>query len=256
MSRLAHVSARLRARLLVAGGLLALLLVQATAEAAKIKGKLENFRELVNPVWQEAKDPSKRMYSFREIVPTVPAEYRRLFPHIPKELCVAALATQAQQADMKPVLIRVGGGRTTPVTIVVAPGTRLVFRNTDPFTHRLYIAGQSTFAPSDTLQGATRDWTVPKAGSFEVRDELAPSLRMWIVAESNVAAIAYPSMAGEFLLTLALPGDYTIQTFFAGKRVGDAVPIKVEGADVDLSSKPIKVAPDPKKTAKKADKTE
>ena len=256
MTPLWHPSARLRFRLLALGGLLALLLVQAAAQAAKVKGKLENFRELVNPVWQEAKDPNRRMYSFREIVPTVPAEYRRLFPHIPKELCVAALASQAQQPDLKPVLIRVGGGRTTPVTIVVAPGTRLVFRNTDPFTHRLYIAGQSTFSASDTLQGATRDWTVPKAGSFEVRDELAPSLRMWIVAEPNVAAIAYPSMAGEFLLTLTLPGDYTIQTFFSGKRVGDAVPIKVEAADVDLSSKPIKVAPDPKKAAKKADKTE
>jgi plastocyanin len=236
----------------VALAIAALLLVPAAAQANKIKGKLANYYELLNPVWQDAKDPKRRGYSFREIVPTVPAKFRRLFPHLPKEICVAALATSKQDADRKPVLIRVGGGRTTPVTIVVAPGTRLRFKNTDPFTHRLYAVKESTFAPNDTIKGGTRDWMVPKAGAYEIRDELAPSLRMWIVSEPNVAAIAYPSMQGEFLLTLPAPGEYQVQAYFSGKRVGDSVPVTVETRDVDLSKNPIKVAPDPKK--KKDDK--
>ena len=57
-----------------------LLAVAAPAGATKVKGQLANFRELVNPVWQEAKDPKRHGYSFREIVPTVPAQFRRLFP--------------------------------------------------------------------------------------------------------------------------------------------------------------------------------
>jgi hypothetical protein len=221
----------------------AILAVPATADAAHVKGRFEGFRSLQNPVWAEAKDPKNHGYSFREPVPTVRAEYRRPFPHIPKELCLAALAASPQKPP-PPILIRVGGGRTTPVTIVVAPGTRLTFQNTDPFKHRIYGVGLKTFAASDTLQGATRDWSVPEPGTYEIRDEAAPSLRMWIVAEPAVAAIAYPSMKGDFSIAIPEPGDYTLQAYFAGKKVGAAVPvtIKAEGQELDISKTAIKVS--------------
>ena len=247
---------RRRLRLWLPAFLAAFTVLPSPADAAKIKGKLANFMYLVNPVWEDARDPKRRGYSFREIVPTVPAKFRKLFPHIPKEICVAALATSKQEADKKPVLIRVGGGRTTPVTIVVAPGTRLRFKNTDPFTHRLYGVKQTTFPPNDTIKGATRDWQVPQAGSFEIRDELAPSLRMWIVAETNVAAIAYPSMSGEFMLSLPDDGDYSVQAYFSGKKVGAPVPVTLQARDVDLGKSPIKVAAEPKKQKKEDDKDE
>ena len=215
--------------------LLALVAVPATADAARVKGRLEGFRLLRNPVWSEAKEVSNHGYSFREPVPTVRAEFRRPFPHIPKELCVAVIATTPQKPP-PPVLVRVGGGRTTPVTIVVPPGTRLTFQNTDPFKHRLYGVGMKTFPAADQGAGAQREWTVAAAGTYEVRDEAAPSLRMWIVAEPNVASITYPSMKGEFAVNVQQPGEYTLQAFFAGKRVGDAIPVKVEAADVDLKA--------------------
>jgi len=59
-------------------------------------------------------------------------------------------------------------------------------------------------------------------------------LRMWIVAEPNLASITYPSLKGEFSVNVEQPGEYTLQAFFAGKKVGDAVPVKVDAADVDL----------------------
>ena len=222
--------------LLLAVGLVAL---PSTADAARVKGHLEGFRALQNPVWAEAKDPKNHGYSFREPVPTVRAEFRRPFPHIPKELCIAAIAVGPQKPQ-PPVLIRVGGGRTTPVTIVVTPGTRLTFQNTDPFKHKLFGVGIKTFASSETGSGATRDWSVPEAGVFEIRDEAAPSLRMWIVAEPNVAQVAYPSMKGEFALNIQEPGDYVLQAYFAGKKVGAATPVTVAAADVELKL-PIKV---------------
>jgi len=211
----------------------------STADAAHVKGRLEGFRSLQNPVWAEAKDPKNHGYSFREPVPTVRAEFRRPFPYIPKELCVAAIAQNPQKAQ-PPILIRVGGGRTTPVTIVVPPGTRLTFQNTDPFKHKLYGVGIKTFASSETKPGATRDWSVPEAGVFEIRDEAAPSLRMWIVAEANVASAAYPSMKGEFALNVSEPGDYVLQAYFAGKKVGAATPVTVTEKDLELKL-PIKV---------------
>lgn len=215
--------------------LVALLATPATADAAHVKGRLDGFRLLRNPVWAEAKDPTNHGYSFREPVPTVRADFRRPFPHIPKELCIALLAATPQKAP-PPVLVRVGGGRTTPVTIVVTPGTRLAFQNTDSFKHRLYGVGQKTFPAADQGQGAQREWTVTTPGTFEVRDEAAPSLRMWIVAEPNVASIGYPSMKGEFAVNVQEAGEYTLQAFFAGKKVGEAVPVKVAEADVELKA--------------------
>lgn len=220
----------------------ALLALAADASAARVKGSVAGFQNLLNPVWEESKDPERHAFSFREAVPTVRAEFRRLFPHIPKELCIAALAAE-KQAAQKPILIRVGGGRTTPVTIVVTPGTQLQFQNTDPFPHRLYAVGVGTFTAAETVKGGVRSWSVPGPGTFEIRDEAAPSLRMFVVGEPNLAALAYPSMKGEFALTLD-PGEYKVQAFFAGKKVGPEVSVKVD-KDVELKQ-PIKVADEPK----------
>jgi plastocyanin len=217
------------------------LLLASHADAQKVRGRLEGFRLLQNPVWREARDPKTHGYSFREPVPTVRAEFRRLYPHIPKELCVAALAATPQKPPAVPILVRVSGGRTTPVTIVVTPGTRLRFQNADPFKHRLYAVGLKTFTASDTQRGGTREWTVPEPGVFEIRDELAPSVRMWVVSEPNVISIGYPSLKGDFVIGVEAAGEYTVQAFFAGKRVGPALPVKVEAADVDITKTPIKV---------------
>jgi hypothetical protein len=236
-------------------GLLALLtaLAPASADAAKLRGHVDGFRSLLNPVWAEARDPKQHGYSFREPVPTVRAEFRRLFPHAPKEICVAALAAGAQKVP-PPVLVRIGGGRTTPVTLVVPPGTRLTFQNTDPFKHRLHGVDIATFQPADTVRGATREWSVPGAGVFEIRDELAPSLRMWVVGDPTVAGIAYPSLKGDFSLSVEQPGDYTVQAFFAGKKVGPALPVTVKDADLDLTKTPLKVGDE--RAAAAADKAE
>jgi len=182
-----------------------------------------------NPVWAEAKDSSNHGFSFREPVPTVRAEFRRPFPHIPKELCVALIAATPQAAP-KPILVRVGGGRTTPVTIVVPPGTRLTFQNTEPLQAPALRRRHQDFLPAEQGQGAAREWTPAAPGTYEIRDEAAPSLRMWIVAEPNVASITYPSLKGEFSINAEQAGDYTLQAYFSGRKVGDAIPVKVAAA--------------------------
>src|SRR5512142_2579928 len=223
------------------------------SDAAKVRGVVAGFKLLRNPVWMEAQDATHHSFSFREAVPTVPAESRQLYPFIPKELCVAALSAE-KQAPPPPVLIRIGGGRTAPVTIVVPPLTKLSFQNTDPFPHRLYAYNLPSFSPSDTGRGANRDWTVPAAGVFEIRDEAAPSLRMWVIGDDNVAAIAYPSLKGEFQLSLNQPGDYQVQAFFSGKKVGPAIPIKVTGTDIDMAKTPLIVAKKEKSPTQSNDK--
>jgi len=234
------VSGPSRTRLALLGALLCLG-VASPAEAQRVRGRLEGYRLLQNPVWVEARDPKHHGYSFREPVPTVRAEFRRMYPSIPKEVCVVALAATPQKPPTGSTLVRVGGGRTAPVTIVVVPGTKLTFQNTDAFKHRLFAVGLKTFTASDTLPGATREWTVPEAGSFEIRDENAPSLRMWVVAEPNVAGIAYPSLKGEFSVPVEAAGEYRLQAYFSGKPVGPELPLTLKEADVDLSRTPLRL---------------
>lgn len=227
------------------------LLTPAPADAAKIRGRLENWRLLSNPVWAEARNPKRHGFSFREAVPTVRAEFRRSFPHIPKELCVAALAAEPQK-PFAPILVRVGGGRTTPVTIVVPPGTQLTFQNTDPFKHRLFGVKLKSFPSADTIRGAVRQWTVPSAGTFEIRDELAPSLRMWVIGEPNASAIAYPSMKGEFVLNVRAAGSYTLAAYFSGQKLPAIKSVVIDARDVDLSKDPLRVAEPSKRGADSA----
>lgn len=206
---------------------------------------------LLNPVWTEARKPESHTYTFREPSPTVRPELRRLFPYIPKEICVALIATDAQPAGQVRE-VSVGGGRTTPVTLVATPGTRLKFKNTDPFEHRLYGVGINDFGAAGTKPGGERIWTVPKkAGVYEIRDELVPSLRMWVVAEPNVASVGYPKLDGTFSVDVDAPGEYRVQAYFAGKPVGNALAVNVTNpaATLDLSRAPLIVAK-PKQSSK------
>ena len=125
----------------------------ACPRARRSKGKLVGLEKLMNPVWQEAKDVGSHRFSWREPSPTVRAEFRNLFAYAPKEVCVAALASSAQQPPALPLLITVGGGRTTPVTVVVAPGTRLHFENRDPFPHRTLRSRADRHFPPGEMAG-------------------------------------------------------------------------------------------------------
>lgn len=220
------------------------------ASATLVQGKLTGTMDLRNPVWSEAKNPTEHGYSFREPVTTVRSEFRALFPYIPRELCVAALAAEPLATAQEAIQVRVGGGRTAPVTLVARPGTKIVFVNNDPFAHSLYGVKLPSFPASETKPGDSRAWSVPGPGVFEIRDMQAPSVRMWVVGEPRVAGIVYPSIKGEFLINLD-PGTYSLQPYFVGKVVGEALEAVVAERPLNLTARPIKVAD--KKPAKKDD---
>ncbi|MEN9577295.1 MAG: hypothetical protein RJA70_304 [Pseudomonadota bacterium] len=223
---------------------LGLLSLPAEGVAGPVKGRVTGFLELLNPVWEEAKAPDAHGYTFREPSPTVQAERRKLYPHVPRELCVAILAATAQP-KMPTQVVRLGGGRTTPVTLVVTPGTELHFKNTDPFPHRLYGVNVKSFNAADTQKGGDRIWSVPGPGVYEIRDELVPSVRMWVVSEPNVVAFGFPSLSGAFEVEVPVAGSFEVQPFFTGKKIGNAVPLALSATSqtVDLSRTPISVAP-------------
>lgn len=210
-------------------------LAQSKGPVGQIRGKVSGYQSLTNPVWSESRDPGSHSYSFREPSPTVSANMRRLFPYIPFEVCVVALAAETK-GKLPDRIVRVAGGRTNAMTLVVPPGTAIKFRNGDPFAHRLFGVNIPTLGASDMRPGAERVWTVPGPGVFEIRDELVPSVRMWVIGEPKVAGVAFPNLDGVFALEIAEPGEFSVRAYFAGKPVGNPLPVTVanlvQGANV------------------------
>jgi hypothetical protein len=79
---------------------------------------------------------------------------------------------------------------------------------------------------------------------YEIKDELVPSVRMWVVSEPKAAAYGFPDLDGKFQVEVPAAGDFEVQPYFAGKPVGKPLvaPLANEGAAVDLSKAPIVVA--------------
>jgi hypothetical protein len=200
-------------------------------EPAKVtvKGQLQGGSHLLNPVWEEAKDPKRHRYTFRAPSATVSQDAKRLTAYLPKELCIVALGDGATPKS-QPVQVHVSGGRTTPTTVVIAEGQNVQFVNDDPFPHRLYDASgtQGGMAVEETRPTAQRIWKPPAVGVYEIRDKNFPSIRSWIVVEKRAVSFAHPKATApnEFLVPDLPPGAYELQAYFMGKPTGK--PLKID----------------------------
>lgn len=197
---------------------------------ATVKGKVINTHKLLNPVWTEAaglaKEEKTHRFTFREPVSTVPLEARQLTGHFSKELCLVALTDANAAPKSKPLRLVIEGGRTSLVTLVVASGQEIRFENHDPTPHAIYeVTGQHGLTKATMEPEAVRSWTPPGPGKYELRDELSPSLRSWIVVEPRAAEVFFPNK-GEFAINLE-PGKYTLQAYYSGDPVGTAMPFEV-----------------------------
>jgi hypothetical protein len=215
--------------------LLPALVLPGESPAVTLKGHVANTDDLLNPVWNEAKDPTQNRYDFREPASTVPPDKRILRGHLEKELCVAVLGDAPAGGARKEHQVFVEGGRTTPVTAVFPPGQEIKFINNDPFPHELYeVTGKAGFgetAMSDKgTSGDRRTWTPPGPGKYEIRDKLAPSIRSWIVIEPKLVKTFYPNRKGDFFgpPTDLEPGTYTLRAYFSGDPVGDPMTLEVK----------------------------
>ena len=208
--------------LCVAGAVAATALASAPSLAgnagpAAVKGKIVGWEKLLPQVYQDASKVDSHRYTWREPSPTVKADFRKLSANVSRDVCVAAfLPGNAAPHDGK--IVNVTGGRVSPSTIVVSPGSRIVFKNVDPFPHILYEEGNASWAANPTAPGSQRDYAAGGPGVHEVRDQLFPSVVMHIVVDANATEFAFPDHDGNF--TMSLPaGEYSLKVFFDGKLV-------------------------------------
>ena len=186
-----------------------------------VRGKVAGWEKLVPQTYAETAAADSHRYTWREPSPTVKQEYRKLSASVSRDVCVVAVGSGAAPAH-EPLSVKVTGGRLTPSTIVLSPGSRLSFKNVDPFNHILYEAGNDKWAPNPTGPGATREWAATTPGLHQIRDQLFPSVVMYVMVDAGAVEFAFPDHDGAF--SMAVPaGEYTIKTFFDGKQVGKAV---------------------------------
>jgi len=225
------------------GVLCASALLTATGRAGppNVKGKISGHEKLVPEVYAEAAKPEAKRWSWREPSPSVAQQWRTLSANPSRDICIAA--TTGANQEKQEFRMTVTGGRVFPTTIVVTPNTSLVFKNFDPFKHRIYVSGpgdQKLLQPEDLQPNAVRMWAPQGAGRYEVRDELFPSVRTFIVVDPQVVQVAYPGRDGSFGFSLPA-GDYVLKPFFNGKAVGRQVNFTAKERGVVELKEPLKL---------------
>jgi plastocyanin len=206
----------------------------ASPAAVNVRGKLTGWDKLVPQVYAEAAaDPHR--YTWREPSPTVKTEFRRLSANVSRDVCVVATSAAQAQAH-EPLAVKLTGGRLTPSTLVLSPGSRLSFKNGDPFSHVLYEVGNDKWAANTTASGSNREWAATTPGLHVIRDQLFPSIAMYVTVDASAVEFATPDHDGAFSMAVT-PGDYTVKIFFEGKQVGkSADPVHVGPGGLDLST--------------------
>jgi hypothetical protein len=200
---------------------------------ATVKGKVAGWEKLLPQVYAEAARPDSHRFTWREPSPTVKQDFRRLSANVSRDVCIAAIGGAAANAH-EPQKAIVTGGRITPSTVVLSPGSRLAFKNADPFPHRLYEVGSPQWQANPTAPGSSRDWAAASPGVHVIRDELFPSVTMSIVVEPNAVEFTFPDRDGNFAISLP-PGEYTLKAFFDGKQTGKALDgVRVGEKDIEL----------------------
>jgi hypothetical protein len=217
----------------VASLAIAIAAVCSSAFAGSVRGRISGQDKLLPDVYVEAAKADAHRFTWREPSPTVRAEFRNLSANPSRDVCIAAFSS-ANQPTHEPILVKVTGGHTIPTTLVVPPGTRLSFENRDPFPHRLYNVGNDAWKAEDTNAGGRREFTAVAAGRLEFRDQLFPSVRMYVVVDPQVVDIAFPGRDGSFGMNLP-GGEYVLKAFFNGKQVGRAVSVTAkEKGNIDI----------------------
>jgi hypothetical protein len=221
------------APLVILGSALASGTLLAGSSPVGVRGKVSGWEKLLPQTYAAAAASDSHRYTWREPSPTVKQDFRKLSANVSRDVCVVAFGAGAAQAH-EPLAVKITGGRLTPSTVVLSPGSRLSFKNTDPFPHVLYESGNDTWAANPTAPGSSREWAATAPGLHVIRDQLFPSVAMYVLVDPNAVEFALPDRDGNFAMAVT-PGDYTVKAFFEGKQVGkSAEAVHVGGAGIDL----------------------
>ena len=188
------------------------------AAPPNVKGKVVGQEKLSVAVYAEAANPGSKRWSWREPSMAVDSKFRNLSPQITREICLVAANNGQNSPDGTSLLVKVTGGRTNPVTIVVRPETTLEFLNT--------FVGRSEVLKMPAGQRAQFK-TPGGMQKIEIRDPGFPSIRSYVLTDPNVVQSVYPTADGSFTFSLTT-GEYFVKAYFGGKQVGKQVAVSAK----------------------------
>jgi len=205
-----------------------------TTLAAEVRGNLQGIDSLRPTEIPAPTSGARRLFYWQ--VPNGAIDVRR--PHITPERDIALIMTgpSIQEANL-PVRLPVSGGRCQPNTTVVGVNNSLRIDNSDWIAHEFYAVrpGQEepipNFAAELTATRSQRQAQIAEAGTYELRDRLAPMFRCWIVVGPGQGRVITPNTDGEYKFPDQPMGDgaYTIRAYFEGKQLGTDASVQVTG---------------------------
>jgi hypothetical protein len=204
----------------------------AGAGTAVLKGKIVGWEKLFPQVYADASKNDARRYNWREPSPTVKQDFRKLSANVSRDVCIVALSAAGGQAH-DPFAVKVTGGRLTPSTLVLSPGSRISIKNVDPFPHELYEVGNASWAANSVAPGSSREWAATTPGVHVIRDVLFGSVVMYVVVDPGAVEFSVPDHDGAFSMSLP-PGDYTLKAYFDGKPTGKESPIHIGNGGYEM----------------------
>ncbi len=199
-----------RTRVLFGGTLAAALLAIAGAAAAvDVRGSLRVRGAVEAPQVEAVRGPYWREWNGF-------IEPRKQAASLSRE---AAVVLIGQKGASDATTVALLNGQLAPRTIVMQQGTALRIRNRDDFTHKLHAEGLEAFDAIETSPGQGRQLQIDEAGTFAIRDELAPHVSGTLIVLPKVSAVAKVQDNGEFVFEGVDPGEYQLKVFRDGKEV-------------------------------------
>jgi plastocyanin len=206
-------------RFLILAALAMSLALGARAEAAKVVGKVtvtDKFRRALAD--EEAKSPTAVKPGYWN-VPNAVRDVEPPFVVPSSDLGIVLVRDGAPppKAD-EAVEVDVRAGGLAKNVVIIRPGTAVKFRSIDPYDHELYVPAFDDFKPEKQSRGAFRTVEFAKEGVYEVRCQLMPHFRGWIVV--STATFVLPADAGgSFSMDGLAVGKYILRVFFRGKWI-------------------------------------
>jgi hypothetical protein len=213
------------------------------ATAGEVRGKIVGADGL-RPAAYASASAERHAFTVREFDPLVPQKFAEIGADPDRDVTLAVYAAGDKTGFMPAYVVRLAGARATPSTAVVPPGVPILFRNDDPFTHKLVGEGWVRELPP----GATHQFEPKGKGATAVTDALVPSLHAWIVVDDGVVADRFAAHDGTLKIDLPA-GEVVLKAYFEGKEKA-SVGLKVPTAGAYEIKDPIVVGPVPSASAK------
>lgn len=215
--------------------LLSMLFAVQSPLAADLRGTLTGAAELT-PAARE-RDPRRRDFYWEVPNGVVPITTPRA--DVERDLAVVLTGPGVEESS-QPASLVLEGGRCRPGTLVVSPATVINVENTDLLSHELYVvprgATERVVPAERTSPRARRQFSVGRAGVFEVRDARDPAFRCWIAAGPGQGRVLRVDAQGAFRTANLADGEYTVKVYYEGtERASQPVAVAGREATVTVS---------------------